>query len=160
MSWADILIDEYKEGRTELEEMHKLLGDTEYDLEDKSQINGMVDSMTYSIDWMETGRQPDSYRGVDKRDIYRISQYEDMDIIPDITEELRREREPFYMDRGQRQALIKLFERFSDRERQCFLMYEAEKLSMQKIADRLGISKGTVQMYIKRAKDKVKIIIS
>src|SRR5699024_12880430 len=112
-------------------------------------------SMTYSIDWMETGRQPDSYRGVDKRDIYRISQYEYMDIIPDITEELRKEREPFYMDREQRQALIKLFERFSDRERQCFLMYEAEGLSMQKIAERWGISKGTVQMYIKRAKAKV-----
>jgi len=160
MSWAEVLIEEYKEGRAGLREMHELLGDTEYDQEDKSQINSMVDSMTYSIDWMETGRQPDSYRGVDKRDIYRISQYEDMDIIPDITEELRKEREPLYMDREQRQALIKLFERFSDRERQCYVMYEAEGLSMQKIADRLGIKKRTVQQYIERAREKVKMIIS
>src|SRR5699024_7101662 len=160
MSWAEALIEEYKEGRAGLREMHELLGDSEYDQEDKSQINSMVDSMTYSIDWMETGRQPDSYRGVDRTNVYRISKYEDMDIIPDITEELRKEREPLYMDREQRQALIKLFERFSDRERQCFLMYEAEGLSMQKIADRLGISKGTVQMYIKRAKSKVNDIVS
>lgn len=158
MSWAEALIEEYKEGRAGLREMHELLGDTEYDQEDKSQINSMVDSMTYSIDWMETGRQPDSYRGVDKRDIYRISQYEDMDIIPDITEELKKEREPLYMDREQRHALIKLFERFSDRERQCFLMYEAEGLSMQKIADKLEISKWTVRTYIDRAKEKVKEI--
>ena len=160
MSCAGSLIPAYKEARADLREMHELLGDTEYDQEDKSQINSMVDSMTYSIDWMETGRQPDSYRGVDKRDIYRISQYEDMDIIPDITEELRKEREPLYMDREQRQALIKLFERFSDRERQCFLMYEAEGLSMQKIADKLSISKATVQSYINRARSKVKEIAS
>lgn len=160
MSWAEVLIEEYKEGRADLREMHELLGDSEYDQEDKSQINSMVDSMTYSIDWMETGRQPDSYRGVDKRDIYRISQYEDMDIIPDITEELRKEREPLYMTQEQKQALIKLFERFSDRERQCYVMYEAEGLSMQKIADRLGIKKRTVQQYIERAREKVKMIIS
>jgi RNA polymerase sigma-70 factor (ECF subfamily) len=60
----------------------------------------------------------------------------------------------------QRRALIYLFNSFSNRERQCYLMYEAEGLSMQKIADRLDIKKRTVQQYIERAREKVKLVLS
>lgn len=80
---------------------------------------------------MQTGRQPDNYRGIDKKDAYRIKQYDEMDIIPDITEQLQEEREQLYLSREQRHALIQLFRNFSERERQCFIMYEAEQLSMQ-----------------------------
>lgn len=158
--WADELIPQYKEGRKELRVMERELSNGNIDRLDKAKINGAIDSMGYSIEWMETGRQPGVFRGIDKRDAYRSKQYEDMDIIPDITEQLRTEREPLYMDQEQRQTLIQLFRNFSDRERQCYIMYEAEELSMQKIADRLGIKKRTVQQYIERARDKVKLIAS
>lgn len=160
MNWADELITEYEQGRKTLYEMKDNLGDSEIDKLDKTQINSMIDSMTYSIDWMETGREPGNLRGVDKRDIYRIKQYSEMDIIPDITEQLRLEREPLCLNQEQRQALILLFRKLSDRERQCFIMYEAEQLSMQQIANRLGIKKSTVQQYIERAREKVKLIAS
>lgn len=159
-NWAEELIPQYEEGLRELGVMHDNLTDSEYDRIDESQINSMIDSMGFSLEWMETGRQPGLYRGVDKRDAYRVKQYDEMDILPDINEELRKEREPLYMDREERQALIQLFKNFSDRERQCYVMYEAEQLSMGKIADYLGISKGTVQMYIKRARAKVNEIVS
>lgn len=159
-NWADDLISEYKEGRKELNAMHRNLGDSDLDTLDKSKINSMVGSMTYSIDWMETGRQPGLFRGVDKRDAYRAKQYEEMDVIPDITQHLKQEREPLYMDQQQRKDLFTLFKNFSERERQCFVMYEAEQLSMGEIANRLEISKGTVQMYIKRARNKVEEIAS
>ncbi|MCM3739221.1 sigma-70 family RNA polymerase sigma factor [Oceanobacillus luteolus] len=160
-SWADRLLAEYEEGRKDLGRMKSNLSDDYLpDQQDKTQINSMIDSMTYSIDWMKTGRQPDSFRGVDKRDKYRVKFYDDMDIIPDITKELRKEREPLYMTQEQRVALMRVIHSFSDRERQCYIMYEAEGLSMQQIADRLGISKGTVQMYIKRAREKVESVAS
>lgn len=117
--------------------MRNNLTDSEIDGIDEPYIN----SMTYSIDWMETGRQPDN---VDKRDAYRPKQYDEMDVIPDITEQLEKEREPLYMDREQRQALIQLFRNLSDRKRECYVMHEAEQLSMQKIAYSLGIKKRTV----------------
>lgn len=120
----------------------------------------MIDDMSYVIKWLETGRDPDSYQGIDKRDGYRLLYYEDMEIIPDIKKEISKEREPLYMCRKQRKVLINLFKHFSDRERQCFIMHEAEQLSMQKIADKLGISKSTVQSYINRAREKVKEIAS
>ncbi len=151
-NWADELLGEYKDGRRELKHL-----DTE-STEDKKQINSMIGSMTYSIDWMEKGRQPDLYRGVDRKNAYRTMQYDEMEIIPDITEQI--EREPLYMSQEQRQSLLRLLRSFSDRERQCYIMYEAEQLSMQKIADRLGIKKSSVQMYIKRAKEKVLAVAS
>lgn len=154
--WADELIPQYKEGRKELRAMNR----DNVDLLDRAKINGAIDSMGFSIEWMETGRQPGVFRGIDKRDAYRSKQYEDMDIIPDITEQLRMEREPLYMDQEQRQALMKLFRNFSDRERQCYIMYEAEELSMQQIADHLDVTKATVQSYISRARKKVEMIAS
>lgn len=159
MSWVDTLINEYRDGRRHLKKMYESLGDNELDKVDKTIINSMIESMMYSIRWMETGRQPDSYKGVDKTNIYRISSYEDMDIFPDITTELKKERKPFYMSREQKQAIMKLFKEFSEREKQCFIMYEGEQLSMQQIANRLGISKSSVQMYIKRAKEKITEIV-
>lgn len=157
-NWADRLLEEYEGGRKDLKGMKNNLDDFPIDRQDKTQINSMIESMTYSIDWMRTGRQPDSYRGVDKRDKYRAKFYDEIEIIPDITEQL--EREPLYMSQEQRMTLLQLFRTFSDRERQCYIMYEAEQLSMQQIADKLGVSKGTVQNYIKRAREKVESVAS
>ena len=158
-NWADKLLAEYEDGRKQLKAMkEKLNPDDLADQEDKKQINSMITSMTFCIDWMKSGRHPGVYRGVDKRNAYRLKRYADMDIIPDITEQL--EREPLYMDQEQKQTLLRLFTTFSDRERQCFIMHKAENLSMQKIADRLGIKKSTVQQYIERAREKVDMIVS
>lgn len=155
-NWADRLLAEYRDGRKDLRKMKNNL--EPWLTEDEKQINSMLDSMTYSIDWLETGKQPDSFRGVDKKDVYRVKQYDEIEIIPDITEQL--EREPLYMNQEQRQTLIRLFRTFSVRERQCYIMYEAEQLSMQQIADKLGIKKRTVQQYIERARQKVENVAS
>ncbi|GGB26728.1 positive control factor [Lentibacillus populi] len=157
-NWADKLIIEYGEGRKDLQRMNNKLGESDIDKLDKSKVNSMIDDMSFSIDWMETGRQPGLYRGVDKRNAYRSKQYDEIEIIPDIAEQL--EREPLYMGQDQRQELLKLFRNFSDRERQCYIMYEAEQLSMSKIALKLGLSKATVQSYINRARKKVEEIAS
>ncbi|HLR69442.1 MAG TPA: sigma-70 family RNA polymerase sigma factor [Virgibacillus sp.] len=154
-NWADELIPEYEEGLRELGVMHDNLTDSEYDRIDESQINSMIDSMGFSLEWMETGRQPGLYRGVDKRDAYRVKRYDEMDILPDINEELRKEREPLYMSREQRQAFIDVIEKLSTRERQCFIMHVAEQLSMSEIAEKLNIKKRTVQQYIERAREKI-----
>jgi len=161
-NWIDNLISEYKTGQEELLKLKDTLKpNVSYlDAQDLKQIDSMIGSMSYSVEWLEKGRQPDSYRGIDKKDAYRLKYYEDMDILPDINEELRKEREPLYLSREQRRLLLNLIRSFSNRERQCFIMYEAEGLSMQKIADRLGISKGTVQTYINRAKKKIDLIVS
>lgn len=158
-NWADQLLGDYEEGRSDLSSMRNNLNPvSDADNLDKSHINSMIDSMTFSIDWMETGRQPGLYRGADKKNAYRVKQYDEMDVIPDITEQMERER--LYMGGDQRRTLLQLFRRFSERERECYVLHEAEQLSMQKIADKLGLKKRTVQQYIERAREKVSLIAS
>lgn len=48
-----------------------------------------------------------------------------------------------------------LLNRMSRRERECYLLHHVELLSMGKISNMLGVSKGTVQKYLQRSKNKV-----
>lgn len=86
-NWADRLIQEYTEGKKEL----NALKERSIDALEIKQINSMIDSMSYSIDWMTTGRQPGTYRGVDKRGIYQRQFIQTLECIPDITEQLETE---------------------------------------------------------------------
>ncbi|WP_244898697.1 hypothetical protein [Sporosarcina koreensis] len=84
-NWADQLLREYEVGKRGLTAMRdgleRLDPSTKQDL---TQINSMIDSMAYSMDWMATGRQPGNYRGADKKAIYQRQYFESMDLIPDI----------------------------------------------------------------------------
>src|SRR5699024_6764509 len=110
--WADEVIRWHKVSGNELKYAKIGLTDSVQDYEYVCQYNRMIDSMEFTNEWIETCRQPGVYSGVDKRDAYKVKQYDEMEITPDINEELREEREPLYMDRGERQALIQLFRNF------------------------------------------------
>ena len=151
-NWADRLIQEYTEGKKEL----NLLKERSIDAEDVKQINSMIDSMSYSIDWMTSGRQPGTYRGVDKRGIYQRQFIQTIECIPDITEQLEAEPKQLYMTREEKIILADILTSLSHRERYCYIMYVSQGLSMSKIAESIGIKKRTVQQYIERARKKVK----
>jgi RNA polymerase sigma factor (sigma-70 family) len=155
-NWADRLIQEYSEGRKELVQ----LKERSIDAEDIKQINSMIDSMSYSIDWMTSGRQPGTYRGVDKRGIYQHQFIQTIECIPDITEQLEAEPKQLYMTREEKIILADILTALSHRERHCYIMYISQGLSMSKIAEDIGVSKATVQSYINRAKNKVKERVS
>lgn len=57
----------------------------------------------------------------------------------------------------QRQLMANMLEGLSAREKECFLLHTIENLSMAAIAVRLGISKGSVALYIRRARVKMKL---
>lgn len=58
------------------------------------------------------------------------------------------------LTKEQRNIIYMLFDVWTDRERDCFLLYAAENKSMGEVAEALDISKASVQTYIKRAKEK------
>lgn len=60
------------------------------------------------------------------------------------------------MTREEKIILADILSSLSHRERYCYIMHISQGFSMSKIAKEIGLSKGTVQMYIKRAKEKVK----
>ena len=150
-NWADRLIHEYEDGRKELRKMKNRLGDSELDRLDKTQINSMIDDMSYAIDWMKTGRRPGNLRGIDKRSAYQRRVLLDMDLFPSWDLEPKRKE----LTEEQKNAIVNILLCLSHRERQCYLLHMAEGWSLQEIADELNISKSTVQKYLERAKNKI-----
>lgn len=155
--WVDELLHEYGIGKKELERRRDRLDRSDIQgKNDLTQINSMIDSMAFSMDWMETGRQPGTYKGVDKRRIYQRQSFASMDFIPDITEQLEEGPKQLYMTQEEKMILADIFASFSLRERQCYILHEAAGVSMGKIAEEIGVTKSSVQYYIRQARNKVK----
>lgn len=155
-NWADKLLIEYENGRKGLVRMKNKLGETDLDKQDKTHINSMINDMSFSIEWMKLGRRPGNMRGIDKRSAYQRRVLVDMDLMPslDIQPEERA------LNESEKQALINILIDLSHRERQCYLLHMAQGWSMQEIADELKIKKPSVQKFIDRAKNKIKVKIS
>lgn len=153
MNWVENLLSEYKDGRRSLQKKKLKLGNNEKDRVDKTQINSMINDMSYVIKWLETGRNPDELRGVNIKNIYRLRYLENMDLLPDISQEF--EREQLELTEEKKKILVQVFASLSDRERDCFILHVTQEMSMAEIAKELKISKSAVQIYINRAKDKI-----
>lgn len=154
MNWAHDLLIEYSKGKKELQRMKGQLKKDDREVE--KQINSMIDSMTFAINWMETGRNPDSQRGIDKKSIYHKQFFESIDVIPDITDQLYDiDSKQLYMTSEEKSILADIFTSWSLKERHCYIEHVVNNKSLQTIANDLNIGKSTVQKYIERAKNKV-----
>lgn len=138
--------------------MLEALGECNQDIEDKKLINSMITSTTDIIHWLETGRSPYYEQGIDINSAYHVQHLSNMDLIPDITEQITQEREPLTLTSEQKRVIKKVFDALSDRERDCFILHEARGLSMSQVGDQLGIAKTTVQNHVENARRKVKNI--
>lgn len=157
LSWADKLIQEYTSGKQELKRCaDRLDRNNPIEMEDLKHFNSMIESMSYSLEWMTTGRQPGTFRGADEKAVYQRRSYENIDLIPDIAEQLENDSEKqLYMTKEEKIILADILTSFSLRERQCYILHVAQKRSMSDIANELGVSKSMVQQSIRRAKKKV-----
>lgn len=152
-NWADELLMEYEEGRRDLGRMKDNINlESLEGLQDKKQINSMINDMSFSIDWLKKGRRPGNLRGIDRRSAYQRRALLDMDLLPS----LDIEPENKALNEEEREAIVSILIELSHRERQCYLLHMANAWSMQQIADELNIAKGTVDQYITRAKKKIK----
>src|SRR5699024_3429562 len=122
-----------KTARKELRGMLATLGTSEEDLEDEKLINSMIDSATYIIEWIEKGGNPEEMRGINVRRAYHIKYLSNMDILPDITEQIPEEREPLILTEEKKRLIVKFFEALSDRERDCFILHATQGMSMSEV---------------------------
>lgn len=156
--WTDELLHEYGIHKKDLERRRDRLDRNDFhSKQDLMQINSMIESMTFSMEWLETGRQPGTYKGIDKKSIYQHQSFASMDFIPDITEQLEEGPKQLYMTAEEKIILADIFASLSLRERQCYILHEASGMSMGKIAVEIGLKRRTVQQYIERAREKIKV---
>jgi RNA polymerase sigma factor (sigma-70 family) len=121
--------------------------------EDKSLLGSMASDLQYSLDWLKSGRRPFSYKGIEAP--YNKTRYVDPQIIerthheciyPKVTKEIKEteiERVEY--------AMCTL----SEREKDVYTLHYAELYSFDEIAEMLDVSKGSVQVYIMRARNKI-----
>ena len=151
MNWVDKLIIEYEQGRKDLRKQHDELGDTKNDRADKKMINSMIADMSFVLEWMETGSEPDTFNGIDRRNVYQHALFDDMDIFQSVDIEPNRG-----ITEEEKVIIIKCLSKLSARERQCFVLYEALLWKQEEIAQELGIKRITVQTTLDRVRKKLK----
>lgn len=142
--WADKLITQYEEGRKELKNINI------ENISDKEKVNSMISSMTYSIDWLKIGHDPEVFRGVDISQAYHKQFYGNMDLFPAALQPEERE-----ITDEERDAVLIMLMSLTPRERECFVLHHAYMLTQYDIAKELGIGRTSVQKYLERAKKKI-----
>lgn len=158
-NWVDEMIASYTAYRRNLSEMKKYLNpENTKDAEDERMINSMIRDMSESIEWLETGRDPKVMKGIHVDSIYHVQMMDNMDLIPDIMEQLEEEsinERHLFMTKDEKIIMSEILNSLSLRERQCYFLHVGHKKSFGEIANELGISRSTVQTHITRAKSKV-----
>lgn len=158
-NWVDEMIVSYTEYRRELSRMKSNLNpENPKDAEDEKLINSMIRDMSEDIEWMETGRDPKVMKGIHVDSIYHVQSYGNMDLIPDIIEQLEDDDindRHIFMTKDEKIIMGDIIKTLSARERQCYFLHVGHKKSFREIANELGISRSTVQTHITRAKNKV-----
>jgi len=158
MTWADGLIRSYRKSKSKITRVRsrllkvdpKALTDREAD--DLIKLNEIVNSMVFAIEWMKTGHQPGTYRGISKRGIYQEPYILDKDIFPSLYEPPVKS---FYLTPEQRDKALEIIYCLSTREFTCLLMHSVDGMSYAEIGETMNISKNTVRVYVDRARNKI-----
>lgn len=139
----ETLIKQYGTETCQLEKFRRSLdGRDPLAAEEAETISGMISDLRFSMEWMRSGRQPGNRRGIEQTNIYYKN-------------ELYAELKEKTLSPVEKRNLVLLLLSLSGRERQCFLLHTAHGLTYSDIADRLKVSKATVQKFCSRARDKV-----
>jgi len=148
------LIKEYQLSLRELNRLkEKYTGKknrTEKEDVDLQLIGSMISDMQFAIQWLQTGRNPDMRRGVDKTGVYltdpRVLDSLRVDSPAPAEKELSREEKELIED-----ALCTL----TVREKDVFMLIKVEGITYEYAAELLGVKKSTVQKHLERAVRKI-----
>lgn len=73
---ADELLHEYGIHKKDLERRRERLDRNDFDSkQDLTRINSMIESMNFSMEWLETGRQPGTFKASTRRASTSINPY-------------------------------------------------------------------------------------
>jgi positive control factor len=124
--------------------------------EEERILQSAADSLKYSIQYLNTGREPGTRRGAHRRsreqreipfDPYWINNHR----VPIVAGEPVSEED--------RELLDDLLDLLTCHERQAFKLVRGQGQSFSETARLLNVSKGTVQNLVERAERKLKIVV-
>lgn len=147
-TWVDRLKREYATGKKYLIAYRLTLDTTNpTESEESTVVGGMISDMQFAMECMRRGRSPGSRRGAEQLEVYQRTELATMfpSIVPDADD----------LTNDEKRRILDILIGLSSRERQCFLLYVTKGLTQIEIADKLKVSRTSVQKYVERARDKV-----
>lgn len=124
-------------------------------------ISGMISDIRYALEWMRTAKQPDIKRGIERRSAYQRNK----SVNPLLMQRYLRSTETLYeWDDKPKESVISEWERIkledalstlTENEREVYMMFKGNCLSMDKISKILNVSKGTIQKSLQRSEIKI-----
>lgn len=117
-------------------------------------LKGMISDVNFAIEWLRTGRQPGTKRGVDRRSVYQNTVLLDPMIMANFSNAYN-SRSGSTISEEERHRLEEVLGILSQQERECYVLSYGQCYSHADIAKALAISKGAVDKYVQRAHAKV-----
>lgn len=132
------------------------------DKEDRSLLAGCVDSLGFAIKYMETGKNPDSRRGITRLSNMRREVPMDPQSVV-FVRAVALKRQPTEVSEETQKAIDDLgivLKVLSVKERLAYSFVRSCGYSFQETAELMKIQKATVQTLVKRAEDKIYAMVS
>ncbi|NKQ18409.1 sigma factor-like helix-turn-helix DNA-binding protein [Brevibacillus laterosporus] len=159
MNTMQELLKEYKETRKKLKKAYADLRATETVLDDVAEserhyLSEMISDVEYVIEWLETGRRPESKRGIERRAAYQREK---------LVDPIRMQAfvfrgtagSPCNLTEWEKEQLEDALCCLSPREKECYILTHGEGFSFEETARFLCISRSSVQTLVTRAQNKI-----
>jgi RNA polymerase sigma factor (sigma-70 family) len=114
----------------------------------------IIKDLNIAINWMHTGRMQGGRRGAERRSAYQMKRFIDPLRMQSYSDQYN-SRSASTLTGDQLLQIEKALGQLTENERKCYVMAHGESYPLSEIANTFGITKGTVQKYVERAKKKV-----
>jgi positive control factor len=153
------LIQEYKSTikqlRWKLQEYREQTERSCEDVENMRLLGEMIGDLQWSLEWMQTGRQPESRRGVERRAAYQRERPIDPIHFQRYVYRQAFQREEGVVSNEEMQRVEEALRVLTPLEREVYVMSRGRGISYAEIAGYLGVKRTTVACKIERAERKM-----
>lgn len=125
-----------------------------YQHPDIGMVKDAMSDNSFAVGWLHTGKRPGNKRGIERRSAYQKEKLMDPTRMQAFVSKSST-GSPANLTDNDSFRLGQALQSLSDRERECYEMAHGQGFSLRYIANLLGISKGAVGGYVKRAQEKV-----
>jgi positive control factor len=152
-------VEKYLERKLKKKKKHKVItvetSIRQPSTDEETILTGVLDSLTYTIEWLEHNREPGLRRGADKAPKHRVvlmdpQSYQFVRIA--VAQQQAQDR----VSEEDRERLEDVLSILTPHEQEAYILVRGRGLSLEKTASLLEIKKATVQTLVDRAEGKIR----
>ncbi|WP_144531704.1 sigma factor-like helix-turn-helix DNA-binding protein [Bacillus pumilus] len=123
---------------------------------EKKTYRSMIYDLEYAVEWMETEREPEARRDLDRRSYYQRTILADNGLLDALSSKYHvPQPATFAVKENELDLLNYVLSTLTQKEKEIFITVVGHNVSFSKCAALHGIAKGSVQKHIERAKKKI-----